>query len=280
MNTQTIGKNIRRLRMEQNITQSQLAQALGVAFQTVSKWETEATLPDTMLLPEIAAFFGVSIDELFRGKQSRCGNAAPTPIPEDTGTDKDFLLKAYSQMYAPEAGPWNLSVENKHLEYRFAQFFRDHFPVREGECICNIGIGAGAWDRFLSYQLKGGTLTSIDIDPLCCRQLREGLRFEGNPNAVEVLCADAMALDLKEQFHIVTLVGTTVEESGLGLRLLEQAMDFLKSGGRLFYQSLGPEPEKMDDVIRLAHRMGLSIQHYEAETLDDLHCAYWCLAKP
>ena len=43
MNTQTIGKNIKRLRMEQNITQNQLAKVLGVAFQTVSKWETEVS---------------------------------------------------------------------------------------------------------------------------------------------------------------------------------------------------------------------------------------------
>lgn len=129
-------------------------------------WETEATLPDTMLLPEIAAFFGVSIDELFRGRQSRCGEASPPAVPNPKGIDKDFLLKTYSQMYAPEAGPWNLSVENKYLEYRFAQFFRDHFPVKEGTALCNIGIGAGAWDRFLSYQLRCGALTSIDIDPL------------------------------------------------------------------------------------------------------------------
>lgn len=280
MNTQTIGKNIRRLRTEQNITQNQLARALGVAFQTVSKWETEATLPDTMLLPEIAAFFGVSIDELFRGKQSRHSAAPPAPALKDEGLDRDFLLRTYSQMYAPEAGPWNLSVENKYLEYRFAQVFRDHFPVKEGAELCNIGIGAGAWDRSLSYQLKGGTLTSIDMDPLCCRQLREGLRFEENPNAVEVLCADAMTLDLTGQCDIVTLVGSTVTESGLGLRLLERAMTFLKPGGRLFYQSIGPEPESMDDVTRLAHRMGLSVSFYEAEKVDDLYCAYWAITKP
>lgn len=276
MNEQTIGKNIKRLRLEQNITQNQLAQTLGIAYQTVSKWETEVTLPDTMLLPEIAAFFGVSIDELFRGRQSRCGEAAPPVLQKSEGIDKDFLLKTYSQMYAPEAGPWNLSVENKYLEYRFAQFFRDHFPVKEGAELCNIGIGAGSWDRYLSYQLRGGTLVSIDIDPLCCRQLREGLDFEQNPNTVKVLCADVMTREFQNRFDIVTMVGSTVNNSGLGPRILEQTMGFVKPGGRFFYQCIDPA-DSMDDVIRLAHRAGLSVTHYESETVDDLHCAYWCL---
>lgn len=278
MNEQTIGKNIRRLRLAQNITQSQLAQTLGVAYQTVSKWETEATLPDTMLLPEIAAFFGVSIDELFRGRQSRCAEAAPAAVPKPEGIDKDFLLKTYSQMYDPEAGPWNLSVENKYLEYRFAQFFRDHFPVKQGAALCNIGIGAGAWDRFLSYQLRDGCLTSIDIDPLCCRQLREGLDLERNPGKVDVICADVLTLEFQDRFDIVTMVGSTVTESGLGLRMLEQAMGFVKPGGRFFYQSIAPE-ETMDQLVRLAHRAGLSVTHYETETVDDLRCVYWCLTK-
>lgn len=66
MNHSTIGYNIKRLRTEQNWTQQALAEALSISFQAVSKWETGLTLPDVMLLPTIAACFGVTIDELFR----------------------------------------------------------------------------------------------------------------------------------------------------------------------------------------------------------------------
>lgn len=278
MDTQTIGRNIRRLRLEHLHTRKQLAQGLGVACQTVSKWETGATLPDVATLPRIAAFFGSSIDELFFGKPSRCSGAQVPPSPPVSGVDRDFLLKTYSQVYAPEAAPWNLSAENKYLEYRFARFFQGHFPVKQGAEICNIGIGAGEWDRFLSYQLQGGRLCSIDIDPLCCRQLREGLAFEGNPNPVEVICADAMALAFAGQFDIVTLVGSTVSNSGLGLRLVEQAMTFLRSGGRMFYQAIDPA-ESPDDLLRLAHRQGLELLHYEAESVGSMDCTWWCLKK-
>lgn len=61
----TIGTKIRSLRRQKNISQEILAQYLGVSFQAVSKWESGATMPDIALIPAIASFFGVSIDELF-----------------------------------------------------------------------------------------------------------------------------------------------------------------------------------------------------------------------
>ncbi len=61
-----IGKNIKKLRMEKNVKQEELAEYLGVSFQAVSKWETGSSVPDIALLPNLAVFFGVTIDELFR----------------------------------------------------------------------------------------------------------------------------------------------------------------------------------------------------------------------
>lgn len=61
-----IGKKIRNLRLEKEVKQEELAEYLGVSIQAVSKWETEASVPDIALLPGIAVFFGVTIDELFQ----------------------------------------------------------------------------------------------------------------------------------------------------------------------------------------------------------------------
>lgn len=60
-----LGEKIKTLRKEKNISQDILAQYLGVTFQAVSKWENETAMPDVTLIPAIAAFFGVSTDELF-----------------------------------------------------------------------------------------------------------------------------------------------------------------------------------------------------------------------
>ena len=60
-----IGEKIRILRKGKGISQDALATALGVTFQAVSKWENGITTPDLGLIPPLASFFGVSIDELF-----------------------------------------------------------------------------------------------------------------------------------------------------------------------------------------------------------------------
>lgn len=60
-----IGSAIKKLRMDNKITQEEVAEYLGISFQAVSKWETGTTMPDIALLPKIAAFFGVRIDDLF-----------------------------------------------------------------------------------------------------------------------------------------------------------------------------------------------------------------------
>lgn len=61
----TLGNKIKQLRHKSGLTQEQIATRIGVSAQSVSKWETEVSMPDISLLPLIASEFGVSIDELF-----------------------------------------------------------------------------------------------------------------------------------------------------------------------------------------------------------------------
>ena len=65
-----IGANIKKLRAENNITQDTLATAIGVTPQAISRWESENGYPDIELLPTLADFFSVSIDELLGYKLS------------------------------------------------------------------------------------------------------------------------------------------------------------------------------------------------------------------
>lgn len=60
-----LGKKIAALRKMKKVTQTRLAEYLSVNPQTISRWEAEGGMPDIMLLPKIATFFGVSLDELF-----------------------------------------------------------------------------------------------------------------------------------------------------------------------------------------------------------------------
>ena len=60
-----IGNKIRELRKQRGITQEQLAESIGISFQAVNKWENNIALPDITLVPVLASYFGVSMDELF-----------------------------------------------------------------------------------------------------------------------------------------------------------------------------------------------------------------------
>ncbi len=66
--TLNFGEKICKVRRERDLTQDELAQAVGVSYQSVSKWETGTCFPDTQTLPLMADYFGVSVDFLFYGK--------------------------------------------------------------------------------------------------------------------------------------------------------------------------------------------------------------------
>jgi transcriptional regulator with XRE-family HTH domain len=57
-------ENIKQLRKERDLTQEALADFLGISFQAVSKWERGESYPEIEMLPVIAAFFGITVDEL------------------------------------------------------------------------------------------------------------------------------------------------------------------------------------------------------------------------
>ncbi len=66
-----ISENLRRLRKSMDITQEQMAEFLGVSFQTVSKWERGDCFPDIAMLPRLTVFFDISLDELFGMEEIR-----------------------------------------------------------------------------------------------------------------------------------------------------------------------------------------------------------------
>ena len=65
----SIGSNIANFRKEKGLTQNELGERLGVTNQAISKWETETSMPDVMLLPEIAKTLGVSLEMLYSDEE-------------------------------------------------------------------------------------------------------------------------------------------------------------------------------------------------------------------
>lgn len=88
----TLGSRIGEFRKKKGVTQDQLAEYIGVSSQAVSKWENDLSCPDITLLPQLADYFNVTVDELLRGEKSQVAQVVPE------GERKDFnkmLLKVF-----------------------------------------------------------------------------------------------------------------------------------------------------------------------------------------
>ena len=84
-----LGKNIMQLRKDSGLTQEQLATALGISYQAVSKWENGNSCPDISALPLLADLFSVSIDSLF-GREAIANVAGEDCIRESEESRTDL----------------------------------------------------------------------------------------------------------------------------------------------------------------------------------------------
>ena len=70
MNQTAIGSYIARKRREQNLTQEQLAQQLGVSNKTISKWENGTCMPDYSIIQKLCDVLHVTLPELMDGEDA------------------------------------------------------------------------------------------------------------------------------------------------------------------------------------------------------------------
>ncbi len=80
-----LGEHIYNLRSQRNLSQGDLADALGVSRQSISKWENNSAVPELDKLVKLSELFDVTLDELVRGKRpeprSTDAVSGPTPFP-------------------------------------------------------------------------------------------------------------------------------------------------------------------------------------------------------
>ena len=90
MEENQIGRQIAENRRAKGLTQEQLAEEFGVSPQAVSKWENGASCPDILILPQLADFFGITVDELLRGPRGEEVRLLP---PEERKNADEMLIK-------------------------------------------------------------------------------------------------------------------------------------------------------------------------------------------
>ena len=73
----SVGERIKELRNQQNISQVQIAKALGISRQAVSKWENDQSLPDTLMMIQLADLLKTDSEYIATGRHSEL-NKPPT----------------------------------------------------------------------------------------------------------------------------------------------------------------------------------------------------------
>ncbi len=91
--SETLGRRIARLRLARTATQERLAKELNVSPQAVSKWENDINYPDISLLPDLARFLGVSVDELLSGASA---SAQESSAAQESAAARERATKVVS----------------------------------------------------------------------------------------------------------------------------------------------------------------------------------------
>lgn len=90
-----LSENLQLLRRQKGITQEDLADVFGVTSQSISKWELGINCPDIIMLPKIADFYEVSIDELIGYKQMSSINSIYIDVKSLIDSSENKIDDAY-----------------------------------------------------------------------------------------------------------------------------------------------------------------------------------------
>lgn len=126
------GENLKRLRKEKELTQETLAEFLGVSFQTISKWERGETYPDITMLPVIASFFNITIDDLLgvdKVKKEEKINEYLKMYDEMRLKDTPLTFKEFQKVVKEFPGDFRILV--RYMELLMAEKTSRDIPVYE-----------------------------------------------------------------------------------------------------------------------------------------------------
>lgn len=146
-----ISLRIADLRKKSHMTQQELADGIGVSFQTISKWENGMSMPDITILPLLSEFFSVSTDQLLGLKPLN----GETYIPEKTDT-KDFWNQKLEYLLRTRKNYWN----DDYAHFLVSQVWMIDKPVSVLDCGCGYGF---LGTLLLPHLPKGSTYTGIDF---------------------------------------------------------------------------------------------------------------------
>ena len=190
----SIGKNIAKYRKKLRLTQEALGGKLGITNQAVSKWESEVSMPDVMLLPKIAEALDITLDDLFSSETGQSGLTTSNTFnmegihsfPKDT--QAVIIDTLYRQSGLPNCGTWDILKVKKNPSTSQYDPTSQYDHIRKQTTLCCLSDTAGA--AFVSDDL---TMIDSGVSPadLCAifkkPEISSVLRKLSHPNIRSVL---------------------------------------------------------------------------------------------
>ncbi len=273
-------ENLKKFRISKNMTQEQVAAALAVNPQTVSRWECGTTLPDVLTLPSLAKLYGVTVDDFYRKNTVAYDNYAQrlAAVYEKTRDPADFLqaLDAYKKMMREKelsvADQWNVAMLYyfmlKHCKEKAMEWFDRIVENGPGEdlhsyyraCSCRITLyfAIGQEEEIIAMQKE--YLQENKNDPRAWQLYMETLIHSKQYAAAYDCFAEAVAL-FPEDWILYILGGDICSN----LEKYEEAMRCYDKAGQLgtyfcdekyckacLYEDLGENEKAAQEYMEIA----------------------------
>lgn len=212
----TISLRIYDLRKAGHMSQKDMADELGVSVQTVSKWENHVCMPDITMLPEIAKFFRVTVDELL-GLSPLTGEEY-TPVRSG---ERDYWDSRLNYLKASRKAMWN----DDYFRFLVEQVWKIERPVDVLDCGCGFGYMGMMLMPLLP---EGSTYTGIDFNS---NMLQEGKNiFAETGFHTEFICDDFLRHSFRK-YYDVTISHCTMRHVNEPQKFLKKMIAQTKSGG-------------------------------------------------
>lgn len=207
--------NLYELRKSKGITQSYLAEIIGVSFQTISKWENGTAIPDVRYIIALAKFFGVTTDQILGLQPLKCDYfSRMTETAEYWNGQIDYIQSSRVEL-------WNLD----YMEFLIDKVWKIKKKVNVLDFGCGNGYLAGAMMPFLP---RGSTYTGIDISDAMIQDAKRIYQDKEYP--VKFICRNGYDHKETEKYDVV-ICQAFLRELSDPKKALKRMVDCLKPQG-------------------------------------------------
>lgn len=207
----TFAEKLKACRKQAGLSQEQLAEKLGVSRQAVTKWETDAGIPDIENIMAISALFDISIDELLSNER---GEKKPKDYLYESITEYDIDEPKRYDMKFGGAKRFQLSgYEGEKIRVRLASntlsTLQNDFKVKIDDIRKRIDVDVIRKNGISEATAKEAVSILVQIPMLYVGKIECAV----NTETVEIcsLDCDSIELDVKTPNIILNDVGSTVE---------------------------------------------------------------------